>query len=195
MLSIAETALHGTGEAFAAGNALAISKGASSNGRGILLGNPHYPWTSTDRFFQLHATIPGSYDEMGVRLCCLRQKRRAFYFSPLYGPVGVAQHLRTRSCLIGIEDMLARRRQVGPDDVQALLLANRDLAAELVLPELLLQACTVLANWDRKANLDSRGAVLFREFWNRAAPAAVRPTLWRAPGRLSGGAAPTPCAR
>lgn len=384
-------------------NALAIGTDASSNGRGILLGNPHYPWTSTDRFFQLHLTIPGSYDAMGVSLGglplvvigfnkdlawthtvtkavhfttfrlprdsadpmrylidgvshplavrevavevlqpdgSLRQKRRAFYFtrlgavlavpgapegagkllvlgdpnrhntrlmeqwiaigragnvqqlkqqlarviglpwvntiaadreggtlyadasvvphqgadkfgngclqlapllmfdgasaachwgredgapdgifsgasapflmrgdyvansndgywvsnarqllvgpsplgySPLYGPVGVAQHMRTRSGFIAIEEMLARRARVGADDVQALLFANRILAAELVLPELLpacmagsdaqLHAvCAVLANWDRKADLDSRGAVLFREFWNRAAP-------------------------
>ncbi len=53
-------------------------------------------------------------------------------------------------------------------------------AAELVLPDLLprciasgdvsLQpACAVLAAWDKRANLDSRGAVLFREFWNIAA--------------------------
>lgn len=442
MLLIAEKALHGSGEVFAAeivaaardttgnvplalhagpvaaapaagpyvprrqgsmaSNALAIGRAASSNGRGILLGNPHYPWTSTDRFYQVHITIPGSYDVMGVSLGglplvvigfnqdlawthtvtkavhfttfslprdraepmrylidgtphwlqvrdvavdvlqpdgSLRQKRRAFYFSqlgavmavpgepqgpdaflvlgdpnrnntrlmeqwiaigrsgsveglkqaldrvlglpwvntvaadrsggalyadasvvphqgadkfgngclllapllmfdgtrsscrwgrddgapagifgsanapavqrddyvansndgywltnarhpllgpspfgfsPLYGPVDVAQHLRTRSSLLGIEEMLARRPQVGPDDVQALLFANRILAAELVLPELLpacrgssdvqlQQACTALANWDRKAELDSRGAVLFREFWNNAA--------------------------
>lgn len=51
-----------------ASNALAIGKEASSNGRGILLGNPHYPWTSTDRFYQLHITVPGSYDAMGVSL-------------------------------------------------------------------------------------------------------------------------------
>ncbi|WP_161630620.1 penicillin acylase family protein [Pseudoduganella violaceinigra] len=385
-----------------ASNALAIGKEASSNGRGILLGNPHYPWTSTDRFYQVHITVPGIYDAMGVSLGglplvvigfnrdlawthtvtkavhfttfrlprdaadpmryamdgatqqletqvavidvlqpdgSLLQKRKAFYFSklgavlalpgdpqgpgallvlgdpnrnntrlmeqwlamgrarsvqelkqqlerviglpwvntvaadraggalyadasvvphvgaeqfggdclllapllmfdgarasctwgrdggapdgiigganapamlrpdyvansndgywltnarqllvgpaplgysPLYGPVGVAQHLRTRSGFIGIEDMLARHGRVGPDDVQAMLFANRVLAAELVLPDLLpacmagtdvllLKACTVLANWDRKADLESRGAVLFREFWNSAA--------------------------
>ncbi|MCE3264963.1 MAG: hypothetical protein K0R43_4042 [Pseudoduganella sp.] len=392
-----------------ASNALAIGKDASSNGRGILLGNPHYPWTSTDRFYQLHITVPGSFDAMGVSLGglplvvigfnkdvawthtitkavhfttfrlprdatdpmrymidgqahqletrtavvdvlqadgSLRQTRKVFYFSklgavmavpgspqgdgallvlgdpnrdntrlmeqwlaigrsssvqglkkeldrvvglpwvntvaadrnggalytdasvvphqgadkfasdclllpallmfdgarsacgwgrdndgtpegifgpanapallrsdyvansndsywltnarhplvgpaplgysPLYGPVGVPQHLRTRSGLMGIEDMLARRARVGPEEVQALLFANRVLAAELVLPELLPaclagadallhQACTVLANWDRKAELESRGAVLFREFWNSA---ALLPNKW-----------------
>jgi acyl-homoserine-lactone acylase len=34
---------------------------------------------------------------------------------------------------------------------------------------LLVKACTALAQWDRKADLDSRGTVLFREFWNSAA--------------------------
>jgi len=51
-----------------ASNALAIGKQSSANGRGILLGNPHYPWSSTDRFYQLHVTVPGSYDAMGVSL-------------------------------------------------------------------------------------------------------------------------------
>lgn len=109
-----------------------------------------------------------------------------FGYSPLYGPVGVAQHLRTRSGFIGIEDMLAQRGRVGPQDLQALMFSNRVLAAELVLPELLpacmagadallLKACTALAQWDRKSELDSRGAVLFREFWNSA---AKLPGIW-----------------
>ena len=395
-----------------ASNALAIGSEASSNGRGILLGNPHYPWTSTDRFYQLHITVPGSYDAMGVSLGglplvvigfnkdiawthtvtkavhfttfrlprngndpmlylldgapqqletrmaeievlqpdgSLLRKRKVFYFStlgavmavpgspqgqdgllvlgdpnrnntrvmeqwlamgraasvqelktrlervvglpwvntvaadrnggalyadasvvphegadqfagdclllpqllmfdgarsscrwghdddgtpdgifgnvnapamlrkdyvansndgywltnarqllvgpaplgysPLYGPVGVAQHLRTRSGFIGIEDMLARHAHVGPEDLQALMFANRVLAAELILPELLpacmasadallLKACTALSNWDRKADLESRGAVLFREFWNSAAQV---PDKWSLP--------------
>ncbi len=32
-------------------NALAVGKDLSVNGRGLLLGNPHYPWTSADRFY------------------------------------------------------------------------------------------------------------------------------------------------
>ena len=47
-------------------NALAVGKDLSANGRGLLLGNPHYPWTSADRFYQAHLTVPGSYDAMGV---------------------------------------------------------------------------------------------------------------------------------
>ena len=42
----------------------------------------------------------------------------------------------------------------------------------------LTRACDVLAAWDRRADLDSRGAVLFREFWNLAA--AIR-DKWAVP--------------
>ena len=47
-------------------NALAVGRELSANGRGLLLGNPHYPWTTTDRFYQAHLTVPGRYDAMGV---------------------------------------------------------------------------------------------------------------------------------
>jgi acyl-homoserine-lactone acylase len=49
-------------------NALAVGKDLSTSGRGLLLGNPHFPWTSTDRFYQAHLTVPGRYDAMGVVL-------------------------------------------------------------------------------------------------------------------------------
>jgi len=43
-------------------NALAIGKDLSASGYALLLGNPHYPWTTTDRFYQAHLTVPGRYD-------------------------------------------------------------------------------------------------------------------------------------
>ena len=65
-------------------------------------------------------------------------------------------------------------------DVEALAYANRIYAAELIVPDLLLacplqldldvlRGCAALALWDWRADLHSRGAVLFREFWNSAA--------------------------
>ncbi|MDX6284777.1 MAG: acyl-homoserine-lactone acylase [Frankiales bacterium] len=45
-------------------------------------------------------------------------------------------------------------------------------------------ACTVLANWDLKENVDSKGAILFRRWYDRAGAAAggVGPTtVWRNP--------------
>src|SRR5690606_25731436 len=73
-------------------------------------------------------------------------------------------------------------------ELQAAALANRSLTADLVLDELvercratpritvedrevdLTRACNVLARWDRRFDVDSRGAVLFREWVSRYAP-------------------------
>jgi acyl-homoserine-lactone acylase len=110
-------------------------------------------------------------------------------YSPLFGEVGKPQSLRTRLGFKQMEEMLAERRFLRMDDVQDLMFENRIYAAELVLPSLLraclkandlrlLGPCTTLAAWDRKADLDSRGAVLFREFWNRA---RILPDLWATP--------------
>ncbi len=49
-------------------NAVALGKLATENGRGLLLGNPHYPWYGSLRFYQLHLTIPGKVDAMGASL-------------------------------------------------------------------------------------------------------------------------------
>lgn len=49
-------------------NATAIGGDASSTGRGMLLGNPHFPWTGRYKFTQQHLTIPGKYDVAGASL-------------------------------------------------------------------------------------------------------------------------------
>jgi acyl-homoserine-lactone acylase len=101
-------------------------------------------------------------------------------YSPLYGPTDVEQSLRTRIAFRQLEETITQRGRLSVADLQTLAFANRIHAAELVLPEflpacqgspdqLIRAACNALAGWDRKANLDSRGAVLFREFWNLAA--------------------------
>jgi acyl-homoserine-lactone acylase len=110
-------------------------------------------------------------------------------FSPLYGRIGVEQKLRTRVGFKQVEEALARSRQLQLSDLQQMAFANRVYAAELVLPQLLPackmsrdrlleRACAALAAWDRRANLDSRGALLFREFWNAA---ATIPHKWGVP--------------
>ncbi len=110
-------------------------------------------------------------------------------YSPLYGLTDIPQSLRTRIGFLQLEEKIAQRRLLQVTDLQDLAFANRIYAAELVLPEFLprcrtspdatvLAACNALAAWDRKANLDSRGAVLFREFWNSAAGIA---DLWLVP--------------
>ena len=107
-------------------------------------------------------------------------------YSPLYGPVAVPQKLRTRIGFKQATERLAQPRRMELADLQTLAFANRIYAAELVLPELLphcarsndaelIQACNILASWDRRAEIDSRGAILFREFWNAA---AALPGMW-----------------
>jgi acyl-homoserine-lactone acylase len=49
-------------------NAVAMGKGVTASGRGLLLGNPHYPWQGSSRFHMIHTTIPGEVDVMGVSL-------------------------------------------------------------------------------------------------------------------------------
>src|SRR3546814_17165532 len=49
-------------------NAVVLGKDATTDGRGLLLGNPHYPWQGILRFYQFHLTIPGKLDVMGAAL-------------------------------------------------------------------------------------------------------------------------------
>jgi acyl-homoserine-lactone acylase len=110
-------------------------------------------------------------------------------YSPLYGSPGREQSLRTRIGLVQLESTLAETPFLQAHDLESLLFANRVHAAELVLPGLLsacykaydprlLAPCGVLGSWDKKADTDSRGAVLFREFWNAA---EAIPDKWAVP--------------
>lgn len=92
--------------------------------------------------------------------------------SPLLGPYGTQQNLRTR---IGLH-ILEGLNSIDPAGARALILANRVFAAELVLDQLLAlcpqradlaEACAVLAKWDRHVDADSKGALLFMMFWRR----------------------------
>ena len=47
-------------------NAWAFGRDTTGTGHGLLLGNPHFPWAGVTRFWQLHLTVPGQYDAMGV---------------------------------------------------------------------------------------------------------------------------------
>ena len=49
-------------------NAISVGSSLTASGRGLLLGNPHYPWHGPSRFHMIHATIPGEVDIMGARL-------------------------------------------------------------------------------------------------------------------------------
>ena len=49
-------------------NATALGKSVTSTKRGMLLGNPHFPWRGRYRFSQQHLTIPGEYNVAGASL-------------------------------------------------------------------------------------------------------------------------------
>ncbi|MFT6006629.1 MAG: acyl-homoserine-lactone acylase [Pseudoalteromonas tetraodonis] len=51
-----------------ASNAVAFGRAVTQNGRGILFGNPHYPWSGPSRFHLIHMTLPGQVDIMGTSL-------------------------------------------------------------------------------------------------------------------------------
>jgi acyl-homoserine-lactone acylase len=50
-------------------NAVAVGKaGTRDHKHGLLLGNPHFPWAGTERFYQAQATIPGKINVEGASL-------------------------------------------------------------------------------------------------------------------------------
>jgi acyl-homoserine-lactone acylase len=49
-------------------NAVAIGSSGTRNGYGMLLGNPHFPWIGTERFYQAQLTIPGQLNVTGASL-------------------------------------------------------------------------------------------------------------------------------
>jgi acyl-homoserine-lactone acylase len=103
----------------------------------------------------------------------------------------VIRQLRTRAGLVELPEMLAG----GPATLQGIqrqLFSNRNFAAEQVLPDLLAacagtpgaptpearDGCNALRGWDRRSDLGSRGAHVFREFWRSV---MLLPRLWRVP--------------
>jgi acyl-homoserine-lactone acylase len=49
-------------------NAYGLGSQATSNGRGMVLGNPHFPWDGSERFYEAQLTIPGLVNVSGASL-------------------------------------------------------------------------------------------------------------------------------
>ncbi|WP_243057213.1 penicillin acylase family protein [Nocardioides sp. SR21] len=49
-------------------NATAVGGDDTSTGRGMILGNPHFPWLGRYRFTQMHLTVPGRFNASGGAL-------------------------------------------------------------------------------------------------------------------------------
>lgn len=49
-------------------NAYAFGKEITENGKGMVFGNPHFPWTGTERQYAMHLTVGDEYDVFGSTL-------------------------------------------------------------------------------------------------------------------------------
>jgi len=49
-------------------NAYGLGRDATDNGRGMVLGNPHFPWQGSERLYQSQLTVPGKMDVAGASL-------------------------------------------------------------------------------------------------------------------------------
>lgn len=49
-------------------NAYGLGGEATANGRGMVLGNPHFPWDGAERLYQAHLRIPGELNAAGASL-------------------------------------------------------------------------------------------------------------------------------
>lgn len=60
-------ALDGAGSGIGS-NAYGLGTQATADGNGMVLGNPHFPWQGSERFYRMHLKIPGRYDVEGAAL-------------------------------------------------------------------------------------------------------------------------------
>ncbi|WP_020650948.1 penicillin acylase family protein [Solimonas variicoloris] len=49
-------------------NMYGLGPQATQDGQSLLFGNPHFPWSGTERLYLVHLTIPGQFDIMGSSL-------------------------------------------------------------------------------------------------------------------------------
>jgi acyl-homoserine-lactone acylase len=123
-------------------------------------------------------------------------------FPRIIGPTGTDVGLRTRSALTMVQQRIAGTDGLGPpgftfQDMQNLMFSDIQYGASLVKPQLVAMcrafpgrlapmstgtidvgdSCSVLAAWDGRENPASVGAVLFRDFWERALSVSGGPWL------------------
>ena len=161
-------------------DASAASPGIIAPARMPVVITPDYVQNSNDSFWLANPDIAPMAD-----------------VSPLVGPIGTTQRLRTRSAIMEIRGRLAGTDglpgdRMGAADLRSVIFRDKNLAGMLVMDDLLsactaagtaltgdqLTGCKSLSAWDRTSNADSRGAPLFREFWRAAKDI---PKVWRVP--------------
>ena len=121
-----------------------------------------YVSNSNDSYWLIHANAPRPQ------------------LAPILGPTAVAQRFRTREALQTIDRTLRSGGRYSQSAGLDLILSNRNYSGMLLAddvvalcgqvdrPARLARACDTIVKWDRHSNLESRGALLFREFWSRS---------------------------
>jgi acyl-homoserine-lactone acylase len=128
-------------------------------------------------------------------------------FPRIQGDERTQRSLRTRIGLLMTQARVDGTDRLGPAgftraDMEQLVFANRQYAGELTRDALVATcralpgglaptsqgatvavgpACDVLARWDLRENLDSRGAILFRRFWDNLSQANEPDSWWARP--------------
>ncbi|HEY6964845.1 MAG TPA: penicillin acylase family protein, partial [Erythrobacter sp.] len=110
--------------------------------------------------------------------------------SPILGKYATPRSLRTRSNFTETAALLAGGK-IDHARAEAHAFANKSLAADMTLDEMKVlcittenlaeateRGCVTLAEWDRRFDVTSRGAALFRAFWFKA---SRLPGLWEVP--------------
>ncbi len=86
-------------------NAVALGGDVTKDGRGALLGNPHFPWFGINRFHAVHLTLPGRYDVMGS----------AIYGFPLVN-IGFNKHVAWSHTVSTARRFVVRELTLAPGD-------------------------------------------------------------------------------
>jgi acyl-homoserine-lactone acylase len=119
-------------------------------------------------------------------------------YSRFIGRERITQGFRTRMAFKQINELTEQTgNKISFEDVKVMTLSTRNMAAELIIDDLV-ALCTdtmivslgdgrsidigpaykILMRWNRRDDRDSKGAVLFREFWRKA---KLIQHIWRTP--------------
>lgn len=145
--------------------------------------NPVFEWQQVIQF----ENVPKRYSNTYVQNAnespwLVNMMEPLVNYSPLYGESEYEQSPRTQLSLVMLEQLKQSDKKVQLTDLHHVMADKRVYLAELLVDDLvercqtypeyqideqvidLQPACQVLANWDKKANLNSVGSHIFREY-------------------------------
>ncbi|KGJ97948.1 penicillin acylase family protein [Colwellia psychrerythraea] len=145
--------------------------------------NPIFEWQQLVSFEELPKRYSDTYVQNANESPWLVNMMEPLVnYSPLYGESEYEQSARTQLSLVMLENLKQGNEKVKLEDLQHVMADKRVYWAELLVDDLvercqtypeyqideqvvnLQPACEVLANWDKKANLNSIGSHIFREY-------------------------------